>query len=72
MAGSLAVVSILGGDGDDIISTRTTDLPAAGDFALTLNGGAGNDTHNIGSLSNLRHIPAPFSPNSLDGIGERR
>ncbi len=63
----LATVTIQGGDGNDVLSTRTTKN-SVGNFALTLDGGDGDDSLNIGTLSNLRHI-AGLSPNSLDLIG---
>jgi hypothetical protein len=73
--GSLATIGIFGGadpdiagDGDDILSTNTTDLPGNGDFDLTLDGGDGDNTYNIGSISNLRNISG-LSADSLDSIG---
>ncbi len=65
----LETVTIQGGDGDDVLSTRTTKNASADtNFALTLDGGNGNDSLNIGTLSNVRHIVG-LSPNSLNLIG---
>ena len=59
-----------GGDGDDVLSLNT--MQRHGGVLLTsatLNGGAGQDTIQIGRVSNPRYMPGPVSNESLDVIG---